>query len=44
MTVALSPFLDGYNPPALLIPDDLLTADAVFDESIKNRGALARLG
>jgi hypothetical protein len=30
-TTFLSPFLDGSNPPALLIPDDLLIADALFD-------------
>ena len=30
-TTFLSPFLDGSNPPALLIPDDLLTTDALFD-------------
>ena len=30
-TTFLSPFLDGSNPPALLIPDDLLTADTLFD-------------
>ena len=31
LTTFLSPFLDGSNPPALLIPDDLLIADALFD-------------
>jgi hypothetical protein len=31
LTTFLSPFLDGSNPPTLLIPNDLLTADALFD-------------
>jgi hypothetical protein len=31
MTAALSPFLDSSSPSALLIPDDLLTADTLFD-------------